>query len=92
MIISGWAEEKVKSAINHIRHSFIGIIFIIAILYIFPTFLDLLGLEYGDYMRPEAVFSNISRLSELVFGTTVDSSIDFQSSWDSTIPDDFSDF
>ena len=92
MIISGWVEEKVKSAVNHIRHAFIGVLLIVAVLFVFPTFLDLLWLEYGDYMRPDAVFSNISQLSDIVFGTAVNTNLDTPSWQDYTIPDDFSDW
>ena len=42
MVISGGSEEKVKAAVNHIRHAVIGILFIIAVLYIIPPFFDLL--------------------------------------------------
>ena len=59
MVISGGNEEKVKAAVNHIRHAFLGILFIIAVLYIIPPFFDLLGVEYGDYMRPRAVLDSI---------------------------------
>ncbi|MFZ2255838.1 MAG: hypothetical protein WAW59_08275 [Patescibacteria group bacterium] len=59
MIVSGGNEEKVKGAVNHIRHAFIGVLLIISVLFVFPTFLDLIGMEYGQYMKPAAVFDTI---------------------------------
>lgn len=71
----------------------IGVALIVAILFIFPTFLDLVGLSYGDYMRPKAVFSNISNLSDSIFSNSIDtSSMDDLSPKSTDIPDDFSDF
>lgn len=60
------------------RHALIGVLLIVAVLYIFPTFFDLVGLDYGDFMRPDAVFSNISILSDAVFGTSVSPSFNSQ--------------
>lgn len=90
MVISGGSEEKVKAAVNHIRHAVIGILFIIAVLYIIPPFFDLLWVEYGDYMRPSAVLDGIGWLSDMIFGQPIESFPDSQVSpgW---LSDDFSD-
>ncbi len=59
MIISGGDEEKIKKAVNHIRHAIIGIFFLVALLFVFPTFMDLIGLPYGEYAKPSAIFQTI---------------------------------
>jgi hypothetical protein len=59
MIISAGNEEKVKVAINHMRHAFLGVLLIVVTLFVLPTFFDLLGVEYGDYIRPSAIFDTI---------------------------------
>lgn len=67
MIISAGAEEKVKAAVNHIRHAFIGIAFILWVLYILPLLMKLSGIPYGEYMKPEAVFDTMTNLSDKIF-------------------------
>ena len=89
MIISGGNEEKVKKAVNHIRHAAIWAVMIVAILYIFPTFLDLFWLEYGDYMRPSAVFRSIEWLSDTIFWQDISTMPDNLGT--PQITDDFSD-
>lgn len=91
MIISGGNEEKVKGAVNHIRHAFIGVLLIITVLFIFPTFLDLVGLGYGDYMRPSAVFDTISWLSERLLWQPVDTAPYYDTPNNTTLGNDFSD-
>lgn len=59
MILSGGNEEKIKPAVNHIRHAVIGVIFLIGILFIFPIIINLFGLSYGEYMKPRAIFATI---------------------------------
>ena len=46
MILSGGNEEKIKPAVNHIRHAIIGVIFLVATLFMFPTLMDLMGVPY----------------------------------------------
>lgn len=41
LITSGGNEEKVKPAINHIRHAFLGLIVLFLILFITPRALEL---------------------------------------------------
>ena len=64
MVVSGGDEEKIKKAVNHIRHAIIGIAFLLAVIFIFPTLMNLIGLPYGDYVRPQAIFDTISSLSD----------------------------
>ena len=90
IILSGGKEEKVKSAVNHIRHALIGIVFIIVVLYIFPLLMELIGLPYGEYARPSAVFQTIAEISDSIFGVDVGSSTIDPGS-DSTLPAGFSD-
>lgn len=89
MIISGGAEEKVKWAVNHIRHAFIGIIFILLVLYIVPVVTDLIGLPYGEYAKPSVVLGSIGEISDRVFDTDIGST-DMTPSSSSTLPSDFS--
>lgn len=90
MIISGGTEEKVKWAVNHIRHALIGIVFIIAVLFIIPVITGFMGLPYGEYARPAAVFSTITVISDRIFGIDVGSNTIVPGS-DSTLPPSFSD-
>lgn len=52
-----------KPAVNHIRHAVIGILFLVAILFILPVIVNLLGLPYGEYIKPKAIFDTISEVS-----------------------------
>ena len=90
IILSGGKEEKVKSAVNHIRHALIGIVFIIVVLYIFPLLMELIGLPYGEYARPSAVFQTIAEISDRIFGIDVGSNTIVPGS-DSALPAGFSD-
>ena len=90
MIISWGTEEKVKWAVNHIRHALIGIGFIILVLFIVPILTNLIGLPYGEYAKPSAVFQTISEISDRIFGMDVGSSAIVPGS-DSTLPAGFSD-
>jgi hypothetical protein len=92
MIISAGNEEKVKAAVNHMRHAFLGVLLIVVTLFIFPTFLDLLGVEYGQYMRPAAIFDTIGSLSDRLFGQQVEAIPLGDNSSKVAIPDNFSDF
>lgn len=88
MILSGWNEEKIKPAVNHIRHAIIGVIFLVATLFMFPTLMDLMGVPYGDYLRPRAVLDTIGWLSDRVFGTTIQTG-DFSDTPTDTLTPDF---
>jgi Type IV secretion system pilin len=78
MILSGGQEEKVKKAVNHIRHAGIGIVFLLLVLFILPLIAGFMWLAYGEYARPSAIFQTITEISGRVFG------IDSQS--DSVVP------
>lgn len=89
MILSAGKEEKVKAAVNHMRHAIIGVGFILCVLFIFPILMNLVGLPYGDYAKPSQVFSTISEISGFLFGSQIDPS--FPGTNDSDIiPSDFS--
>ena len=92
MIASAGNEEKVKAAVNHMRHAFLGVLLILVTLFIFPTFLDLLGVEYGQYMRPAAIFDTIGWLSDRIFWQQVEMMPFGDTNTDVSIPDDFADF
>ena len=61
---------------NHIRHAIIGILFLLLILFVFPTLMDLIGLPYGEYAKPSAIFQTIGEISDTIFGTAGSSLID----------------
>ncbi len=92
MIVSGGAEEKVKAAVNHIRHAVIWVLFIIAVLYIMPTFLALIGSEYAETLRPGNIYAAMSGLTDQIFGQTTDTWFWTDADFNSALPDDFSDF
>ncbi len=91
MIVSGGTEEKVKIAVNHIRHALIGIGFIVGVLFVIPLFTQFMGLPYGEYARPTAVFETIKEISARVFGMDVGPST-IQSVETGSLPPGFSDF
>jgi predicted permease len=93
MILSGGKEEKIKPAVNHIRHAIIGVGFILCVLFIFPILMDLVGLPYGAYAKPSAVFETISTISAQLLGSPVDSPSlpGGSTSPSNSLPSDFSD-
>lgn len=90
MILSGGNEEKVKWAVNHIRHAVIGVGFVLCVLFIFPILMDLVGLPYGEYAKPSAVFSTISDISGFIFWTQIDAGFPGSNDTPSGLPNDFS--
>lgn len=69
IILSAGSEEKVKSAINHIRHAVLGIIILVLVLFIAPIITKLLWFAYGDYISPSKILETISEVSDRVFWT-----------------------
>ena len=65
MIISAGTEEKVKKAVNHIRHAIIWVIFILWVLYVLPVLMKLSGIPYEEYMKPKVVFDTMVKISDL---------------------------
>lgn len=90
IILSAGSEEKVKSAINHIRHAVLGIIVLVIVLFTVPVITRLIGLPYGDYLKPKQILQTISEISGRVFWTQSDSDTILEESSD-TIPSNFSD-
>jgi hypothetical protein len=88
MIVSGWKEEKIKPAVNHIRHAIIGLVFLLSILFVFPVFMNLVGLPYWEYAKPKTVFSTMSEIMSIVFWTQWPTDDTLPASSD--LPDDFS--
>lgn len=81
-----------KPAVNHIRHAFLGLIVLVAFLFIIPKVLDLFGFPYGDSLSPKVIFTNIRVISAKFFN--ISSSSNSDSSPDTnidTLPSDFSD-
>ena len=74
MVVSGGDEKKVQAAVNHIRYAVLGIVFLVVILFVAPTFLRLIGLgAYSDYVRPQTILHTIQEVSAYIFGGTADS-------------------
>jgi hypothetical protein len=73
MIISGGKEEKIKGAVNHIRHALIGIFFLILALFIMPVLMKLIGIPYPEYITPTRIFDTISEISARIFDVNLDS-------------------
>lgn len=67
MIVSGGNEEKIKPAINHIRHAAIGIVFLFGVIYIFPILMELIGIPYGEYAKPSVVFATVGEIFDTIF-------------------------
>lgn len=89
LITSWWNEEKVKPAINHIRHAVLGLIVLILILFVTPKVLDIFGLPFADELRASDIFSRMKEISSTLLGGTSNSdAVEFQ---DDTLPADFSD-
>lgn len=68
LITSGGKEEKVKPAVNHIRHAIIGVIVLMLVLFVSPMIARILGFEYADSIRPTSVFAAIQELTGKIFG------------------------
>lgn len=90
IILSAGSEEKVKSAINHIRHAVLGIIILVLVLFIAPIITKLLWFAYGDYISPSKILETISEVSDRVFWTEWGSNNSTAPSSDK-IPSTFSD-
>lgn len=91
MIISGGNEEKIKPAVNHIRHAAIGLGVLITILYVFPIIMNLAGFPYGEYAKPSTVFATVGEIFDKIFGTSIDVSNGI-SPTQSDLPANFSEF
>jgi hypothetical protein len=90
LIVSGGSEEKVKSAINHIRHAVIGIFFMLWVLFILPVLMNLFGIPYAEYAKPSEVFITMQQIFDYIFWTSVADPLSPQTT--DTLPADFSDF
>jgi hypothetical protein len=53
------------------RHAVIGIVFMVAVIFIFPVIMNLLGVPYGEYARPTQIFQTIREIFETIFGASV---------------------
>ena len=92
LITSGWNEEKVKPAVNHIRHAFLGLIVLILILFVTPKALKLFWLPFADELSPSIIFSKMTDISTRIFNTKSSSDTKLDT-LDTTngLPSDFSD-
>ena len=71
MILSAGKEDKVKSAVNYIRHALIGVFFLIIVLFVFPVISRLVGLSYPEYATPGVIFDTISEITNRIFNTNL---------------------
>ena len=91
MILSWGKDDKIKPAINTIRYAVIGIIVTVAIIFIFPIFWRLLGLDVEKYAEPKRIFQKIEEIWNKIFWkNSTNISIDNVDSLDE-LPSDFSD-
>lgn len=67
MVISGGDEDRVKKAVNHIRYAALGIVVLVVIVLVVPTFLNMLQLPYGEYFTPPSIFESIRELASGIF-------------------------
>lgn len=67
MVISGGDEDRVKKAVNHIRYAALGILVLVVIVLVVPSFLKILHLPYGEYFQPGAIFDSIRELASNIF-------------------------
>lgn len=92
LITSGGKEEKVKPAVNHIRHAIIGVVVLMLVLFVSPMIARILGFEYADVIRPTSIFDTIREVSAKVFGgSSATSSTDPLSPQSGAIGTDFTD-
>ena len=71
MILSAGKEDKVKSAVNYIRHALIGVFFLIIVLFVFSVIYSLVGLSYSDYSILLVIFDTISEITNRIFNTNL---------------------
>jgi len=91
LILSWGKDDKIKPAINTIRYAVIGIIVTVAIIFIFPIFWRLLGLDVEKYAEPKRIFQKIEEIWNKIFWkNSTNISIDNVDSLDE-LPSDFSD-
>lgn len=86
MVISGGDEDRVKKAVNHIRYAALGILVLVVIVLVVPSFLKILHLPYGEYFQPGVIFDSIRELASNIFQPSEYSLYDPASSW---LPPDF---
>ena len=89
IILSAGAEDKVKSAINHIRHAGLGVIVLFIVLFVTPPLTRLMWLNYDDYISPARIFQTVTEISSRVFGETSWFKYDSTES-ENNLPSDFS--
>lgn len=68
LITSGWNEEKVKPAVNYIRHAIFGIVVLLVIIFVAPVIARIIGLDFPDALRPNSIFSTMREVSLHFFG------------------------
>jgi hypothetical protein len=93
LMITSWGnEEKIKPAVNHIRHALLGLFALVLVLFIAPKVLSLFWLPYADTITATNVFSRIGNLSSYVFSRPIgDGPAVLTPDAPSSLPSDFSD-
>ena len=90
LIMSGGNEEKIKPAVNHIRHAVIGLVAIMVMIFIIPKVLNYFQLPFASELEANHIFQTLGQLADRVFGGSIASPGVLPSSNDSVIGDDFS--
>jgi uncharacterized membrane protein len=93
LLITSWGnEEKVKPAVNHIRHAFLWLIVLVLILFVTPKALTFFGLPFADDLKPGIIFGKMKDISGGFFGTKTNSDTSLQGTdTPNALPSDFSD-
>ena len=90
LIMSGGNEEKIKPAVNHIRHAVIGLVAIMVMIFIIPKVLNYFQLPFASDLEANHIFQTLGQLSDRVFGGSISPPGGLPSNNDSVIGDDFS--
>ncbi|NDK10093.1 hypothetical protein GW846_04900 [Candidatus Gracilibacteria bacterium] len=94
LILSGGKDDKIKPAINTIRFAVIGVVVTVLTIFLFPVFGRLLGLDVEKYAKPQRIFQKIEEIGNKIFGSSSDSSSNFNTTQPESLDDfpaDFSD-
>ena len=90
LIMSGGNEEKIKPAVNHIRHAVMGLVAIMVMIFIIPKILGYFHLPFADELEANHIFQTLGQLVDRVFGGSIAPPGVIPSHTDSVIDDDFS--
>lgn len=67
LIMSGGKEERIKPAVNHIRHAVIGLVAIVVTVFLIPKVLTYFNLPFANELDPAHIFQTVGGLADRVF-------------------------